>query len=668
MRFLPSRIAMRIPMGFGAMLVIALIIAAVGFVNILRLSDGFTRYEAVRDYSAQVNKVAILFSELRGTAAAYVAGANSDDADRFNATAGELRNELAGLAQKVTNDEGRAAIGNLLTEMDSFEGNFAQLTSLVSMRNNARGRMDTQGEQMVGVLSTAMIRLSDEIAYQDAALLGQLQEKLMRALLEATRMRSAYSPETMQNAQAAFDALEKGVKDISRQVGDPVAYEAMTTLTKAMADYASAFERSVAMTAKLEDVGRTSNEEIGGRINAEMARLLDLQQNQMASERERAFDTVYLAEAFIVAAAVVALLLGILLSYVTTRSLVPPLRALTGALDRLARRDWATDVPGQQRRDELGEIARAVDVFKQNGIESDRLAEQQAAENAAKLARQARIEQAIGAFESAVGSALGALTGSAGELDRTAQGMSSLAEQTSGRATAVAAAAEQAAANVQTVAASSEELYASVEEIGRQVTSSTEIAEEANRQAETAGGRVQSLAEAAERIGDVVQLISDIAGQTNLLALNATIESARAGEAGKGFAVVASEVKNLAGQTGKATEDIARQIEAIQSETRETVTAIADIRKTIVQVSEITTAIASAVQQQSAATAEISRNVQQASAGTQEVTSNIVTVSEAAVQTGEGARSVLGSSATLSEQSKILRHEVDRFLESIRTA
>lgn len=668
MQLLPSRIAMRIPMGFGLMLVIALVIGAVGYINIVRLADGFTRYETVRASTALVNNASVLFSDLRGQAKVYVASGRRADADRFNELAGELRNELAVIVQKVDSDAARDVVSSLLTELDNYEGNFAMITSAVSMRDNARSQMDSQGGQMANTLNAAVTRLINDATYQDAALLGRLLEKLMHGQLEATRMRSAYSPETKAAAEQAFAELQKTITETGRQVSDIIAYAAMSTLSKAMEDYASAFERSLLQTARVEEAGNAGSAEIADTIADQMQRLVTIQRGAMSQERDSAFETVRLSELVIAASSAIALLLGIALSILTIRTLVPPLRALTQALRRLAERDWTTEVPGLARRDELGDIARTVAVFKDNGLEAERMTEAQSREAQAKQARQEKMEQAIAQFEAAVGNALGALSGSAAVLNQTAQGMSELAETTSGRATAVAAAAEEASVNVQTVAASSEELYASVEEIGRQVASSTEIAERASLQAETAGGKVQSLADAAERIGAVVQLISDIAGQTNLLALNATIESARAGEAGKGFAVVASEVKNLAGQTGKATEEIAQQIGAIQAETRETVAAIAEIRKTIVSVSEITTAIASAVHQQSAATAEISRNVQQASSGTQEVTTNIVTVSEAAVQTGTGARSVLDSSTTLSEQSSVLRREVDRFLETIRAA
>lgn len=667
MRLLPSRIAMRIPIGFGLMLVIALVIGAVGFFNIIQLADSFRRYETVRSSTTLVTNAAILFGELRGQADVYVVSGEREDADRFNDLALELRNELAVIAQEVDGDTARGLASSLLMELDNYEGNFAMTTSAVSMRDNARNQMDRQGQEMADGLTAAVARLIQEYSHQDAAYLGQVHGKLMQALLESTRMRVSYSQQGMDKAKASFADLQQAVTDIGRQLGDPVAYEAMGTFSKGMEDYTSAFERSLAQAARLQDVGRGAGAQIAQTIAGQMQQLVEAQGADMATERDHAFETVTFSQMVIAGAAGIALLLGIALAVLTTRSLVPPLRALTQALRRLAERDWTTDVPGLNRKDELGEIAQTVAVFKESGIEADRMTDGQVAEARAKQLRQEKIEQAIALFEKAVGNALGSLSGSAAALNDTARGMSDLAEETSGRATAVAAAAEQASANVQTVAASSEELYASVEEIGRQVASSTEIAEQASHQAEAAGGKVQSLAEAAERIGAVVQLISDIAGQTNLLALNATIESARAGEAGKGFAVVASEVKNLANQTANATKDIRVQIEQIQAASREAVDTIKAIADVVQSLEQMNTAVASAVEEQGATTEEIARNTQEAAAGAGQVTDGIARVSAASVKTGEEAGEVLTMCGDLAASTKALEQEVSSFVGSIRS-
>ena len=269
-------------------------------------------------------------------------------------------------------------------------------------------------------------------------------------------------------------------------------------------------------------------------------------------------------------------------------------------------------------------------------------------------------------FEANIKAIVETVSSSSTELQGSAQSMSSTAEETSRQATAVAAASEEASTNVQTVASAAEELSKSVEEVGRQVGQSNKIAQSAVEEAQKTNEKVQGLAEAAQKIGEVVNLINDIASQTNLLALNATIEAARAGEAGKGFAVVASEVKSLANQTAKATEEIAAQIGAIQSATADAVSAIQGIGSTIGEISEIATTITEAVQQQGSATTEIAANVNQAASGTQEVSQNISGVTQAASETGEAATQVLAAANELSQQSEMLRDQVDSFLVEIR--
>ena len=332
---------------------------------------------------------------------------------------------------------------------------------------------------------------------------------------------------------------------------------------------------------------------------------------------------------------------------------------------RLADHDLTVTLDGTARKDEIGDMSRAVEVFKENMIKADRLVAEQLTEQGRKERRQAEVEQFISAFDASVTESLHTLSSASTELQATAQTMSSTAEQTSQKSVAVASASDEASTNVQRVAAATEELTASISEISRQVAESTKVTNNAVTQAERTNVEVQALADAAQRIGDVVLLISGIASQTNLLALNATIEAARAGEAGKGFAVVAAEVKNLAAQTARATDDITAQVAAIQTATGSSVQAIGN---TIVRVNEIAATIAAAVEQQGAATQEIARNVQQASTGTTQVAGHIASVSQAAGETGAAAGEVLTSVQVLAQLSDGLRHEVDRFVSNIRAA
>jgi methyl-accepting chemotaxis protein len=366
--------------------------------------------------------------------------------------------------------------------------------------------------------------------------------------------------------------------------------------------------------------------------------------------------------------AVLAVLIGALVSWQVIRSITRPLTALTILMKRLAAGDLAIEISSTQRGDGIGDLARALGVFKDNAYEARRLTEEQLRESDAKQRRALRLDELTRSFEHRAGELVGSVSSAAAELENTAQTMSANADQTSKQSSAVLAAVEHTSANVQSVAGASEELSASIGEIGLQVTQSAAVAERALDQAGKTSRTMEGLSEAAQKIGEVINLIQGIAGQTNLLALNATIEAARAGEAGKGFAVVASEVKALANQTGRATSDIQSQVAAIQAATNTTMGEISQIGRVIGDINEGTTAIAAAIEEQRAATSEITRNVSQAAQGAEEVASNVSGVSAAARETGIAAHRVLGAAAELSQQAASMRREVETFIAAIRIA
>ena len=366
--------------------------------------------------------------------------------------------------------------------------------------------------------------------------------------------------------------------------------------------------------------------------------------------------------------AVSGIVLGIATAAWLGSSVGTPIAAMTAIMKRLARGDEVSDIAGHGRKDEIGEMANAVDIFRRAMLDARRLGTAQSDEHATKERRQRTIDEQLVSFDRSVRRSLETLATSSTEMRATAQSMSATAEVTSRQATGVASAAELASANVETVAAAAEEMGASISEISRQVEESSKIANKAVEEAARTNTTVQSLADAAQKIGEVVSLIQDIASQTNLLALNATIEAARAGEAGKGFAVVASEVKSLANQTAKATEEIAGQIGAIQGATKEAVEAIRAIDGTIGRMNEISAMIAAAMEEQGASTREITRNTQEAARGTQEVSQSIGNVTAAAAETGAASAQVLHSSEELGKQAGTLRAQIDQFLAAIRAA
>jgi methyl-accepting chemotaxis protein len=351
------------------------------------------------------------------------------------------------------------------------------------------------------------------------------------------------------------------------------------------------------------------------------------------------------------------------------RSISLPLRALVGVMTRLSGGDAAVEVTGTGRGDELGSMAGAVQVFKDNMIRARELEkEAETSKVKAEADRKRSMVEMADQFERAVGSIVSAVSSAAIELQSAAQVLSSSSSETTHQSTIVAAASEQAAANVRTVAAAAEELSGSVREISRQVSQSASIARKAVQEAEQTNSQVSGLSVGAQKIGAIVDLINDIASKTNLLALNATIEAARAGEAGRGFAVVASEVKALAEQTSKATAEITDHIGAVQSSTNHAANAILGIGNTIDEINQIAAAIAAAVEEQGAATEEIARNVDQAAQGTTEVTRNISGVNRAAETSSASANQVLSSATELAQQSEKLRAEMNKFLATVRAA
>ncbi len=439
--------------------------------------------------------------------------------------------------------------------------------------------------------------------------------------------------------------------------------------------YASFLAETVVLFDLLESGRAVGIAEIMEQIEADLA-TLDRELVNMREQIEE-FTEAALREAenlatttltMFIILSVVSILVGIAAAVFIIRGIVGPISSLTHAMGGLAEGDLTTDVQGSERGDEIGAMAKAVQVFKDNAVAAKKLAAEQEGERAAKEARVRRVDQLARDFETASSAVLGEVTAAAEQVKSSATAMSATADQTNQQSTAVAAASEEASGNVQTVASASEELASSIAEISRQVEQSTKMATKAVTEAEAANTTVQGLATSAGSIGDVVELINNIAAQTNLLALNATIEAARAGEAGKGFAVVASEVKSLASQTAKATEEISSQIVAIQKESSGTVEAINGIRQVISEVNEIAGTIAAAVEEQGAATQEIARNVQQAAAGTQEVSSNITGVTQAAGETGQAAAQVLELSNSLTEQADQLRGNVEKFLADLKSA
>jgi len=479
------------------------------------------------------------------------------------------------------------------------------------------------------------------------------------SLQQTIAARSTGDQDSQARVQAAIATLESDLGALTLEASEKTTQDALTAAGQEIDAYKSAFGSMVAALAQQSQAAAAMSK---------AAEDVDATVAQSVSAFDAARDSDGNTARIVIAGATAgAALLAILVALILGRGITVPIRSMTGAMNRLAADDTEVEVPGRDRKDEIADMAKAVQVFKENAermraMEAERLeADRRAAED-----KQRAMAELADSFEQSVGSVVASLSGFVNDVRSRAEIMTEASEQAQQQATGVASSSEEASANVQAVSAAAEELAASVTEIGSQVARAAEMARRASDEAKRGDTRVQALADTATRIGDVLTLIQDIAEQTNLLALNATIEAARAGEAGKGFAVVASEVKNLASQTAKATEDIRTQIEDIQQSSRDAVSAIQSIGEAVTELDAMNGAVAAAVEQQSATTNEIARNTQEAAAGSSQVSVAIVEVSSASERTGEGASAVLAMCSELAGAADTLNHEVRDFLSRIR--
>ncbi|UQD74997.1 MCP four helix bundle domain-containing protein [Bradyrhizobium japonicum] len=504
--------------------------------------------------------------------------------------------------------------------------------------------------------------------------------------LNRAEFRSALDPRD-DNRLAARDVINAQLKqyqerfDEVSQTPDEKAKTLLPGVREAFSAYKSQMDTTLAAvdaekSAKLSDSAdklrdtamksRTAAENLQGKIR-ELADRLNARVEEKSKEAREQYEST---SRFLIILAGLGVIIGGVLGFIIGQyGIARPIRMIVGVLQELAAGRYQVEIAGLDRKDEVGEVAKTAEVFRENGLAKIRMeAEQKEMEQRSAVQRRQDMLRLADQFETAVGEVIETVSSASTELEASATRLTSTAEHAQQLATVVASASEEASTNVQSVASATEELSSSITEISRQVQESARVASEAVGQARTTTERVSELSKAATRIGDVVELINTIAGQTNLLALNATIEAARAGEAGRGFAVVASEVKALAEQTAKATGEIGQQISGIQSATQDSVGAIKDISDTIERLSEISSAIAAAVEEQGAATQEISRNVQQAAEGTHQVSSNITDVQRGASETGSASSQVLSAAQSLSGDSNRLKLEVGKFLTTVRAA
>ena len=655
-------------LGFSVVLAITAVSMGIAYLGFERVSAGVSSYRnsvSEADLARNIDRELISY---RGLARYFVVTGKEDDGKAALAAEASLKDAIDKAVKGTTSSARLDEVAQLGREFQNFSRIFADILRLKRESALVVEKQLTRGGSM---LRYKLDDLAGNAA--DAGLpavqLGakQVQSQLQAATAMAGNFVISSDPAAATSTLARLSFVQNSLHAIS--VTDEKILQTINDAFGLLADYRQAFTR-LADNAKAIDqltteMGVSADAIMQGSTAMKAGLLSDQQRLEAQSDaiiRQTERLLVVLAGGGFLLGAVLALLLG--------RGISRPMISMCRAMRELAGGKFDVVLPGLGRKDELGEMAAAVEEFKVQAIaKAERDAAAQDAHNkASSAARRNELIRFADEFEAAVGAIVSNVSASAVQLESAAGTLTRTADTTQSLSNQVASASEEASQNMQSVASATEELSASVDEIGKRVRESNRIAEAAVQQAEATDGRIGKLSRAAQQIGDVVKLITAIAEQTNLLALNATIEAARAGEAGRGFAVVASEVKSLASQTARATDEISSHISGMQSATQESVAAIKEIGGTIGQISEISSSIATAVEQQGSATQEIARSVQNVAQGTQEAAANIMQVNRGATETGSASEDVLNSARSLSSESKRLRAELDRFMANIRAA
>ena len=503
---------------------------------------------------------------------------------------------------------------------------------------------------------------------EQSLLISELERDLALMQAEELKFLTKYETQDKKAYTEAYDLVQKIMAQAKQKSSNAERLQLLQAAEKELISHNDSFNRiSQSDTRQSASAGIVSLDV--GKIFSHTSKARKSVETEARHLRDEVAGDISKMEASTLITASLALVIGSLAAFLIGRSITSPINALALDMNKLSEGDLAITVSAVGRGDEIGKMAQAVQVFKENAIRNRELEkEQQQQKQRAEEEKRDMMHKLADQFNSSVGGIVQSVSSASTELQATSESMSNISNNTSSLASAVSAASEEASCNVQTVAAAAEEMSHSIGVINEQVNQAASAARQAVEHVDKTGSQMQKLADTANRIGEVVSLISDIAEQTNLLALNATIESARAGEAGRGFAVVASEVKSLASQTSKATDGIAAQVEEIQRATKEAVSSMTAIGQSIRSVDETSSAIASAMQEQGAATQEIARNVQEAATGTEEVSKNITGVNEASQESGASANEVTRAASELSEQSELLTSEVERFINQVRSA
>ncbi len=662
------KISVKIFSGFLGLLFLLAIVATISIVAINNVGSGFSEYRGLALQTNESGRVQANMLMARLFVKNYILNASQENIDSVKKRANATLDLATGLLEKLHTAHEKELVKKIQEELHKYLEAFDHVIEKQNARNElVTNKLDKIGPQIERNLTEIMKSAMKDGDAQSAYNAGQNLREILLVRLYVVKFLLNNDKASYERVNKELGAYQKNTQKLLASLKNPKRRKYAKESISLAKEYGEAFLTVHETIAERNDYITNELDRIGPHIAAEIEKVklgIKKEQDTLGPQMVETIDKNTNLSLII---SILSVITGFVAAYVIGKNISGPIVSITGTMQALAKGDLETEVNGQTRKDEIGAMASAVQVFKDNALEFRRLEGEQKEKDAqSEEEKKIFMQQIAETFEEAIGNIITSIDSSATQMRGFAEGMSKTSQDASMKSATVAAASEEASTNVQTVAAATEELSSSINEISQQVTESATIASSAAEKAEKTQTSVEGLVAATQKIGEVIDLITDIAQQTNLLALNATIEAARAGESGKGFAVVASEVKALATQTARATEEINNQILGVQSATQESAKSVREIGGVIQRINEMSTGISGAVTEQDAATTEISSNIQQAAAGTTDVNTNIADIQLAVSETNAVASEILGAAKGLASQASDLKSSVGVFLQQIR--